>query len=370
MFLRKLLLKVAEAQAKRGYAILALALLFTAVTAMGIPEIKLQTDLSKELPSGIEEIEKLREIGAKFGSSDSIIVVIRTKGDSKLKNTIQDIRDPRVSRMIKNIHTELEDEPEVGAIYSAYSIYAQTGIPDSLEKAKFLYQNIPQLRDFYSKDLKSTVIYIYADIGADEERNKKLVDRVREAVEGSEVPAGVEFLITGTPPMRLALFQLLIRDALFTISLAGVVILLLLIVLQRSLIKGFLVFLPLTLAVVWTLGTMGLLDIPLSIGTVGIGAMILGLGVEYGIFMIQRYEEERGKSQEKILKTIVPGVGLNITGSATTTMAGFLALLFASMPMVQKMGLTLALGIFYSYIAAVIVNPAIIALADRRGWLD
>jgi len=132
------------------------------------------------------------------------------------------------------------------------------------------------------------------------------------------------------------------------------------------------VFTPLLLTVVWTLGTMGWLRIPLSIGTVGIGAMILGLGVEYGIFVIKRYEEEKrkGKSPEEILGVVVPGVGLNITGSATTTIAGFLALLLATMPMVQKMGSTLALGIFYSYLGAIAVNPALIAILDRRGYLD
>jgi hypothetical protein len=371
MLLRGALIRLAQAQAGRGYAIIALALIFTLAASLGLPEIGLQTDLSKELPSGIESIEKMKEVGAEFGSCDSVIVIIKLS-DSEIEGRVNDIRDPRVARMIEQIHKNLAEEREVSEVYSAYSVYEKTGLPQNLEVSRALYSRIPELRDFYSRDLTSTAIYIYSDIGASEERNRALVDRVREIVESSEKPPGVEVLITGTPPMRVALFELLIHDAALTMSIAALIILILLILLQRSIIKGIIVFTPLLLSVVWTLGTMGWLDIPLSIGTVGIGAMILGLGVEYGIFVIKRYEEEKlkGKSPEEILRVVVPGVGLNITGSATTTIAGFLALLLATMPMVQKMGSTLALGIFYSYIGAIVVNPALITILDRRGYLD
>ncbi len=371
MLLRGVLARLARAQAVHGRAIVALALIFTLVAALGLPEIGLQTDLSRELPSGIEAIEKLKEVGAEFGSSDSVIVIIKLS-DSEISGRVEDIRDPRVARMIEQIHRNLEEEREVSRVYSAYSIYEKAGMPRSMQESRALYSAVPELRDFYSRDLKATAIYIYSDIGASEERNRAFVDRVREIVESSEKPPGVEVLITGTPPMRVALFELLIHDAALTMSMAALIIFLLLIILQKSVIKGVLVFTPLLLSVVWTLGTMGWLRIPLSIGTVGIGAMILGLGVEYGIFVIKRYEEEKrkGKSPEEILGVVVPGVGLNITGSATTTIAGFLALLLATMPMVQKMGSTLALGIFYSYLGAIAVNPALIAILDRRGYLD
>lgn len=363
-------MRLARVQAGMGHVIVALALVFTILAALGLPEIGLQTDLSKELPAGIEAIEKMKEVGAEFGSSDSVIVIIKLS-DSEISGRVQDIRDPRVARMIEQIHKNLAEEREVSRVYSAYSIYEKTGIPRSLAESRVLYSTIPELGDFYSRDLTATAIYIYSDIGASEERNRALVERVREIVESSEKPPGVEVLITGTPPMRVALFELLIHDAALTMSTAALIILFLLVILQKSVIKGLIVFTPLVLSVVWTLGTMGWLSIPLSIGTVGIGAMILGLGVEYGIFVIKRYEEEKqkGRSPEEILGVVVPGVGLNITGSATTTIAGFLALLLATMPMVQKMGSTLALGIFYSYLGAIVVNPALIAILDRRGYL-
>jgi|Deesub1362B_J571_1020462.scaffolds.fasta_scaffold01765_4 hypothetical protein len=371
MFLRAVLLRLGRFQAKHYSALTIAALIFTAIMLLGVPQMRLQTDLNKELPSGIEVIEKMKEVGEKFGSSDSIVIIVQLDRDSDSPNRVTDIRDPRVLSMVAELHKTLEEEREISSVFSHYIIYSRIGIPETLEESRKFLELIPQLKDFYSRDYTATVLYAYSDIGSDEKRNRALVDAVREDIENLEKPAGVKILLTGNPLMRVTLFELLIRDAAFTLSIAAIIILILLILTQGSLLKGFVVFLPLSLSVVWTLGTMGWLDIPLSIGTVGVGAMILGLGVEYGVFVMKRYEEEKrkGRTPEEILSVIVPGVGLNITGSASTTIAGFLALLLATMPMIQKMGATLALGIFYSYIAAVVVNPAIITFFDRRGSL-
>jgi predicted RND superfamily exporter protein len=86
------------------------------------------------------------------------------------------------------------------------------------------------------------------------------------------------------------------------------------------------------------LGIMGQLNLPLSIATVGVSAMILGLGTEYGIFLLERYQEERekDKSIKESMKIALPAVGSGIIGSGATTIAGFLALTISVMPMLKK----------------------------------
>ena len=54
----------------------------------------------------------------------------------------------------------------------------------------------------------------------------------------------------------------------------------------------------------------------------------------------------------------VAGVGSAITSSASTTMIGFLALTLTILPIIQILGITLALSIFFSMIATLIVGPA------------
>ena len=154
----------------------------------------------------------------------------------------------------------------------------------------------------------------------------------------------------------------------FTSLVAALIIFGLLVVLEQAFIRGFLVFLPLIFAIIWTYGTMGFLGIPISVSTVVIGAVILGLGVEYGIFMVSRYYEERrgqNKDRSAALITAVSTIGGATFGSATTTIAAFLALTLSIMPLIQNLGKTLALGITLCWIAAVAVNPCFILFEEE-----
>jgi len=60
---------------------------------------------------------------------------------------------------------------------------------------------------------------------------------------------------------------------------------------------GAATFAPLFLGLLWTLGAMGLLGIPLTIATIALGSMLLGLGVEYGSFISERIAEETKKKR-------------------------------------------------------------------------
>jgi len=371
--LKPLLRWIGELQATHARTIFVLAIVLSAVMALGVPRIRLQTDLSKELPSGVPTIELQDRIGEKFGDSDVFLIVISLDPDSDVEGRVQDIRDPRVLEMVLELHQLLEGEPEVSSVFSIAPALAYTGIPPDLESSKEMLSRIPQASQAFNRDYTATVVFASTDLGADEERVRSFMKSINEDMEAVRRPPGVKIGVTGTPVMRTTLMTLLVRDATFTILLSAAIILGLLVLLHGA-TRGLLIFTPLIGAMIWLLGTMGWLGIPLSIATVGIGAMIIGLGVEYGVFMVKRYEEERetGKSQIETLRTILPGVGLAIFGSASTTTVGFLALLLATMPMIQKMGATLALGIVYSFIAAVIVNPAFIVVEEsfmerRRG---
>jgi predicted RND superfamily exporter protein len=185
-------------------------------------------------------------------------------------------------------------------------------------------------------------------------------------VEKISKPDGLKIYITGTPQIRSMILGLLINDALFTLSLAAIIIFIFLIIMEKSFTKAVLIMIPLIIGIIWTLGSMGWLGISLSIATVGIGAMILGLGVEYGAFIIGRYSEERKKkSSKESLKITVREVGGSILGSGMTTVLGFLALTLSTMPMMRDLGLSLALGIGFTLIAAIFVNPALIIFEER-----
>ncbi len=69
------------------------------------------------------------------------------------------------------------------------------------------------------------------------------------------------------------------------------------------------------------------------------------------------------------MKTTVHAIGTAVIGSGLTTIVGFGVLTFATVPMIQHLGQTLALGIAYCLLASLFVNPLFILLEeDYEYW--
>ncbi len=363
-----ILKNLARFQYKYSFQIFVITIVLTIAIGLGIQNLRLQTDISKELPQDMDVIKLQNEVSDKFGGADTIMILIKLDENCNLENAPKDIRDPKIIRMLIALENEIRKEPYVNSVQSAGSFFAQPeNVPDNIELIKQILTKIPNSKMFFNRDYSATLMIISSDLGKSEEKIVHVVSKIREDVKSVEKPACVDVIITGNPPIRVILMDMLKHDMVFTTTVTAIIILFLLILIKRSITRGILVFTPLVLGLTWTLGFMGWLNVPLSVATVGIGAMILGLGTEYGIFLIERYEEERekGKNQKEAIITALPSVGSGIIGSGTTTIVGFLALLLASMPMVQHLGETLALGIFCILFATIVISPAFILIEER-----
>lgn len=159
------------------------------------------------------------------------------------------------------------------------------------------------------------------------------------------------------------------------ITLVGALVILtvLYVAIRRSLLLSMVTILPLVFVVVWTLGAMFYLDIPLSPVTVTIAAITVGLGIDYSIHMTQRFleEVERYGDVDCALCVSTSHTGSALFGSAATTMIGFSVLTFALLPPLRHLGQVLALSVLFSLLATVFVLPTFLRLWFRgRVWFD
>ncbi|MBD3387344.1 MAG: MMPL family transporter [Candidatus Altiarchaeales archaeon] len=367
MSLERLLGWLADIQYRHHVAIVAAAVVITAFMAQGVTKVYMEGDIEKSMPHDLPYYQNKDIVDSKFGGADTILVVVELDHGSNIKNRPHDIRDPRVMQMLIDLQSQLEGESKIDRVMSAGSFFPQ-GVPQTTEGVKTVLKHIPGSDGVFNKDYSITLLYAYANVGFSEKNVKSFTGIIQDNIDSVPKPPGVKLSITGGPPMVDTMMSVLWGDAVYTITLAAAVILFLLIILQRSIYKGVLVFIPLSLGLTWTLGAMGHMNIPLSIATVAIGAMILGLGVEYGVFVVERYMEERerkGRGQRESLHVAVTGVGGAILGSGTTTIVGFGALTLSVLPMLQDLGKTLALGIASCLIVALFVNPAFIIFAGK-----
>jgi predicted RND superfamily exporter protein len=95
-------------------------------------------------------------------------------------------------------------------------------------------------------------------------------------------------------------------------------------------------------------GAMGALGIAFNLFNVVAAILIIGLGVDYGIFMVNKLS--RGLQQ---------GTEQAIFVSGLTTLAGFGALVIARHPALHSIGITVLLGIIAAIPSALLVIPAV-----------
>lgn len=118
----------------------------------------------------------------------------------------------------------------------------------------------------------------------------------------------------------------------------------------------------------WSFGYITLAIGHLNLLSVSFAAILIGLGIDFGIHYLARYLDYRRQGVRtraallRTAKTIGPGV---VTGAVTTSVA-FLCAAHTEFTGVAELGWIAGAGVFLCLLAALIVLPPLVGLIDRR----
>jgi hopanoid biosynthesis associated RND transporter like protein HpnN len=119
---------------------------------------------------------------------------------------------------------------------------------------------------------------------------------------------------------------------------------------------------PLVLGTLWTIGLMQLVGGSFNLANVWALPLIVGAGVEYGVNLVARHEEAIVHGGPSLARSTVMAVLLN----GITTLTGFASLMVARHQGIWSLGLLLSVGAVATLAAALLVLPALLALARVR----
>jgi predicted RND superfamily exporter protein len=138
----------------------------------------------------------------------------------------------------------------------------------------------------------------------------------------------------------------------------------------QSVQRGVVTWIPLIMVVLWVYGIMGLAGYQLNSQTVTIGALALGLGVDYAVHYVIRLEEEAELHPEKDIadwtsKTTAT-TGRAMFGAALSTAGGFAILNFSGLLPLRLFGQVFIVAISLAMISSVTLLPALYGPFLRR----
>jgi predicted RND superfamily exporter protein len=195
------------------------------------------------------------------------------------------------------------------------------------------------------------------------------IRREIEALGLDRIP-GVEVAIGGGDVIY-PLESVIYVDALarsFFLSLLGT--LLVLLAVWRRLGPSLVAMAPIALATAAVVGAMPVFGVDLNPLNLGIGAIVVGLGIDYPIHLLERYEEERrrGLSPRAAVDASLDAIGPHLLAAALTTVVGFGASCVMLLPMSTSFGLLTGAALLLVYLATLFVLPALLVwLHESRG---
>lgn len=112
---------------------------------------------------------------------------------------------------------------------------------------------------------------------------------------------------------------------------------------------------------------MYLLGIDYTPITSTLGALVLGMGTEMTVMLMERYIEERGTGKNKSEAMIysVTMIGKAIVASGLTTVGGFSVLMLSDFIILKDFGLMTVINISLALFSTFVILPPILAILDR-----
>ena len=168
--------------------------------------------------------------------------------------------------------------------------------------------------------------------------------------------------VTGTPLGLYEFVDILLRGYIKAALWAFLVITILIFADFRGAYATLLTLLPLVVGMIWMVGAMTLMGIPFNPANIMVLPLLVGIGVAYGIYVVQRYRED-GEATFYSKST-----GRAVVLSALTAMIAFGSLMIGAHRGIRSLGFVMTIGIGACLVAALALLPALLEIARRKGW--
>ena len=224
---------------------------------------------------------------------------------------------------------------------------------------------------FITKEGNGVILRLYpAGLTTDVAFSQDLIDHIDQtiaAIGPERFHPSIECVYKGSFQNSANQFTIIIRDLKSTALYSIVGVLLLITLFFRQVVGSLFITLPLLMSLTWTFGVTYLAIGSLNMITVGLFAILFGLGIDFGIHIFARYREahRRGMDIEQALTVTVRYTGKALATTAVTTSIAFYSLLLTDFKGFSEFGFIVGTGILFSLVAMVAICPAFIVLAER-----
>ena len=329
--------KIALWEAKHPKTVLIVALLLLIPAFLGFFGTKVNYDILSYLPDDLESVQGEQVLDKTFNTAGISIVITENM-------------QPKDTLALKNEKLTVDG---VSSVIWVDTI-ADIGIPADI---------LPDtLRDiFYSSDGSQTMMLVRYDNTGSDDSQLKAIAQIKELLGKNRFMSGLSVVVDDTREIAQT-------QAPLYITVAVVLALIVMSALMESWFQPLIVLFSLGLAVLYNMGTNIFMG-QISFITQCVAAVLqLGVTMDYSIFLIDRYAEEkpRFETREEAMAEAVANSFTALMGSSLTTVFGFLALCFMKLGLGFDIGFVMAKGVVFGILTVIFVLPSVVLIFEKQ----
>ncbi len=312
------------------------AILLLIPAAVGYVSTFINYDILSYLPSELDSVKGENELDETFNSASMSFLVI------------EDMPSKDVAAL----------KEKIAKVDNVSSVIWVDDIADISIPQEMLPQAVKDI--FYSKDDKCTMMLI-------QYKYKSVTDQTMQAIEDIRSLLNSQCFLSGMGVIMKDTRDLADSQAPIFIALAIAISLVIMTFCMESWLLPWVLLAALCMAVVYNMGT-NIMFGQISYITQCIAAILqLGVTMDYSVFLIDRFEEEKLRCPDKrdAMANAIQGAFLSLSGSSLTTIFGFLALCFMDLSLGKDIGLVMAKGVVFGVITVTVVLPALVLQCDK-----
>ena len=293
-------------------------------------------DILSYLPENLESVQGEQILDETFHNSASSFIIVK---DTEPKD-IQKLED------------------QIRQVEGVSNVIGATDIADVTIPKEILPEVLTNV--FYSQDGSSTLIMVQYKNSGSSQVTMDAIASIRKIMNKNMLLSGLSAITVDTKDLTnsQAPLYVVIAIALSLIALSFP---------MTSWVLPFVLLAALGTAVIYNMGT-NIIFGEISFITKSIAAILqLGVTVDYSVFLMDRFEEEKKHHDTKkdAMAAAIDSTFLSLMGSSLTTVFGFLALCFMSFTLGKDMGLVMAKGVILGVITVVTFLPSLILMLDN-----
>lgn len=360
---------------KRNKLILCCGALIIAVSAFLSSKLIVDNIFIEYFKDNADIVRSDSFIRKNFGGSKILSVMLEADSPDIILH-------PDTLSALENLNRHLiKNVPVTGKVMSYTDLIKRMNLVLNMDKNDLSYYAVPEdsalisgclffLSNIYASyandQLEPTAVRSIIQLAALGGRDTNAAVTEIEKYTKENFPKDIKVTIGGTAIAEIATNHIIVESVWSSMIIASVCLFIIVALVNKSCVAGFLALLPLFAVVLVNFALMGALGIKLNIGTAMIFSLAMGIGIDYAIHFLESIKREYKLNSQNFLKESFSVSGAAIITDAVSTGAGFAVLLFSNFVMLAQFGALVSLSLINSAIAGLVLVPALIVLIKPR----